>query len=128
MPTRFTLNSGFFFFFLSFGIGRYDGFSSFLGEGKPFVGIANSYLQSGHTVLLALTLLCGFVELQGFPLTELPYDVREFLKVCLLIWLFLSHDIFFLFVISLCGVICTRLTLAESVVYGADLVAEICKG
>ncbi|CAM9471277.1 unnamed protein product, partial [Sphacelaria rigidula] len=63
----------------------YDGFSSFLGEGKPFVGIANSYLQSGHTVLLALTLLCGFVELQGFPLTELPYDVREFLKMGLFV-------------------------------------------
>lgn len=59
----------------------YDAFSSILGEGKPFVGIANSYLQSGHTVLLALVLLCGFVELPGFPLTSLPYDVREFLKV-----------------------------------------------
>lgn len=55
--------------------------SSILGEGKPFVGIANSYLQSGHTVLLALVLLCGFIELPGFPLTSLPYDVREFLKV-----------------------------------------------
>lgn len=61
---------------------RYDAFSSILGEGKPFVGIANSYLQSGHTVLLVLVLLCGFVELPGFPLTSLPYDVREFLKVC----------------------------------------------
>lgn len=61
---------------------RYDAFSSILGEGKPFVGIANSYLQSGHTVLLALVLLCGFIELPGFPLTSLPYDVREFLKVC----------------------------------------------
>lgn len=60
---------------------RYDAFSSILGEGKPFVGIANSYLQSGHTVLLVLTLLCGFVELPGFPLTDLPYDVRDFLKV-----------------------------------------------
>lgn len=45
------------------------------------MGIANSYLQSGHTVLLALVLLCGFVEIPGFPLTSLPYDVREFLKV-----------------------------------------------
>lgn len=60
---------------------RYDTFSSLLGEGKPFVGIANSYLQSGHTVLLLLTLLCGFVDLPGFPLTQLPYDIREFLKV-----------------------------------------------
>lgn len=60
---------------------RYDAFSSILGEGKPFVGIANSYLQSGHTVLLGLVLLCGFVEQPGFPLTSLPYDVREFLKV-----------------------------------------------
>lgn len=64
---------------------RYDALSSILGEGKPFVGIANSYLQSGHTVLLALVLLCGFVELQGFPLTELPYEVRDFLKVWLLL-------------------------------------------
>ena len=61
---------------------RYDAFSSILGEGKPFVGIANSYLQSGHTVLLVLVLLCGFVDLPGFPLTSLPYDVRQFLKVC----------------------------------------------
>lgn len=60
---------------------RYDAFSSILGEGKPFVGIDNSYLQSGHTVLLALVLVCGFIELPGFPLTSLPYDVREFLKV-----------------------------------------------
>lgn len=65
---------------------RYDAFSSILGEGKPFVGIANSYLQSGHTVLLALVLLCGFIELPGFPLTSLPYDVREFLKVCCVLW------------------------------------------
>lgn len=46
------------------------------------MGIDNSYLQSGHTVLLALVLVCGFIELPGFPLTSLPYDVREFLKVC----------------------------------------------
>lgn len=62
-------------------VSRYDAFSSILGEGKPFLGIANSYLQSGHTVLLGLTLLCGFVDLPGFPLTQLPYDLREFLKV-----------------------------------------------
>lgn len=68
--------------FLVLTCSRYDAFSSILGEGKPFVGIANSYLQSGHTVLLVLVLLCGFVELPGFPLTSLPYDVREFLKVC----------------------------------------------
>lgn len=60
---------------------RYDAFSSILGEGKPFVGIDNSYLQSGHTVLLALVLVCAFIDLPGFPLTSLPYDVREFLKV-----------------------------------------------
>lgn len=45
------------------------------------MGIDNSYLQSGHTVLLALLLVCAFIELPGFPLTSLPYDVREFLKV-----------------------------------------------
>ena len=61
---------------------RYDAFSSILGEGKPFVGIANSYLQSGHTVLLVLLLVCTFIDLPGFPLTSLPYDLREFLKVC----------------------------------------------
>lgn len=60
---------------------RYDAFSSILGEGKPFVGIDNSYLQSGHTVLLALVLVCAFIDLPGFPLTSLPYDVRGFLKV-----------------------------------------------
>lgn len=63
----------------------YDAFSSILGEGKPFVGIANSYLQSGHTVLLVLVLVCGFIDLPGFPLTSLPYDVREFLKTGLLV-------------------------------------------
>ncbi|CAM9332913.1 unnamed protein product [Hapterophycus canaliculatus] len=63
----------------------YDAFSSILGEGKPFVGIDNSYLQSGHTVLLALLLVCGFIDLPGFPLTSLPYDVREFLKTGLLV-------------------------------------------
>lgn len=45
------------------------------------MGIDNSYLQSGHTVLLALVLVCAFIDLPGFPLTSLPYDVREFLKV-----------------------------------------------
>ena len=68
---------------LLFFFGRYDAFSSILGEGKPFVGIDNSYLQSGHTVLLALVLVCAFIDLPGFPLTSLPYDVREFLKVFL---------------------------------------------
>ncbi|CAN0097661.1 unnamed protein product [Pylaiella littoralis] len=63
----------------------YDAFSSILGEGKPFVGIDNSYLQSGHTVLLALLLVCAFIELPGFPLTSLPYDVREFLKTGMLV-------------------------------------------
>ena len=47
------------------------------------MGIDNSYLQSGHTVLLALVLVCAFIDLPGFPLTSLPYDVREFLKVFL---------------------------------------------
>lgn len=45
------------------------------------MGIDNSYLQSGHTVLLALVLVCAFIDLPGFPLTSLPFDVREFLKV-----------------------------------------------
>lgn len=74
----------------------YDAFSSILGEGKPFVGIANSYLQSGHTVLLALALLCGFVELQGFPLTELPYELRDFLKTGLLVVYVINTGIGFL--------------------------------
>eukprot|EP00752_Nemacystus_decipiens_P005604 g5072.t1 len=63
----------------------YDAFSSILGEGKPFVGIDNSYLQSGHTVLLALVLVCAFIDLPGFPLTSLPYDLREFLKTGMLV-------------------------------------------
>ncbi|CAM9620480.1 unnamed protein product [Ectocarpus sp. 12 AP-2014] len=74
----------------------YDAFSSVLGEGKPFVGIANSYLQSGHTVLLALVLLCGFIEVPGFPLTSLPYDVREFLKTGLLVTYVINAGIAYL--------------------------------
>ncbi|KAG5191679.1 hypothetical protein JKP88DRAFT_352221 [Tribonema minus] len=63
----------------------YDYMSAALGEGQPFVGLPNSYLQSGHTVLAVLCVLCGFVVYPGFPLTELPYDLRSFLQRGLMI-------------------------------------------
>ncbi|CAN0346528.1 unnamed protein product, partial [Phaeothamnion confervicola] len=60
---------------------NYDMFASLLGEGRgTFLGLPNSYLQSGHTVLLALCLLTAFVDYPGFPLTQLPQELREFLQ------------------------------------------------
>lgn len=58
----------------------YDLSAGILGEGRPVMGIGLPYLQSCHTVVLLVALLCAFVEFPGFPLTNLPYEYREFLK------------------------------------------------
>jgi len=59
---------------------NYDLSSGILGEGRPVMGIGLPYLQSCHTVVLLVALLCTFVEFPGFPLTSLPYEYRDFLK------------------------------------------------
>ncbi len=61
-------------------IDDYDLSSGILGEGRPVFGIGLPYLQSCHTVIILVTLLCAFVEFPGFPLTNLPYEMRDFLK------------------------------------------------
>jgi hypothetical protein len=61
-------------------IDDYDLSAGILGEGRPVMGIGLPYLQSCHTVVLLVALLCAFVEFPGFPLTNLPYEYREFLK------------------------------------------------
>eukprot|EP00639_Heterosigma_akashiwo_P033603 CAMPEP_0194725294 /NCGR_PEP_ID=MMETSP0296-20130528/25907_1 /TAXON_ID=39354 /ORGANISM="Heterosigma akashiwo, Strain CCMP2393" /LENGTH=314 /DNA_ID=CAMNT_0039629693 /DNA_START=174 /DNA_END=1114 /DNA_ORIENTATION=+ len=52
-----------------------------LGVGaRKFFFVERAYLQAGHLVLTAVVLLCAFVEYPGLPLTELPYELRDFLK------------------------------------------------
>jgi hypothetical protein len=58
----------------------YDLSAGILGEGRPVMGIGLPYLQSCHTVWLLVSLLCTFVDFPGFPLTNLPFEIREFLK------------------------------------------------
>ena len=38
------------------------------------------YLQTGHGILLLVSLLSGFVYAPGNPLTEFPVEIREFIK------------------------------------------------
>ena len=61
---------------------EYDITSMVLGEaGKPFLGfIQPAYLQITHLILLATSIVCAFVEYPGNPLTELPVELRDFLK------------------------------------------------
>jgi len=47
--------------------------------------IEAQYLQAGHSILLLASLLCAFVEYPGNPLTEFPYEIRDFLKTGLLL-------------------------------------------
>lgn len=69
----------------------YDMTSMFLGEaGRDFplpagLGIGQAYLQSGHLILVLTCLLCAFVEYPGNPLTQLPTEIRDFLKSGLLV-------------------------------------------
>ena len=61
---------------------EYDITSMVLGEaGKPFLGfIQPGYLQVTHLILLTTSIVCAFVEYPGNPLTELPVELRDFLK------------------------------------------------
>jgi hypothetical protein len=68
----------------------YDLSSAFLGEGRPVLGIGLPYLQSCHTVVILVTLLCAFVEFPGFPLTNFPFELREFLKQGLIVVYFIN--------------------------------------
>lgn len=63
--------------------GEYDLTSAIIGTGSPNKqGVyVLPYLQSGHLLLLLVTLLCTFVYYPGFPLTELEDSVRGYLKV-----------------------------------------------
>lgn len=71
-------------------IDDYDLSAGILGEGRPVMGIGLPYLQSCHTVVLLVTLLCAFVEFPGFPLTNLPYEYRDFLKTGLVVIYFIN--------------------------------------
>jgi hypothetical protein len=54
-------------------------FPSIFGSGK-LLGIPVPYLQSGHGILLLITLLSAFVYAPGNPLTEFPIEIRAFLQ------------------------------------------------
>jgi hypothetical protein len=58
---------------------EYDIIPSIFGSGK-LLNIPVPYLQTGHGILLIVTLLAGFVYAPGNPLTEFPVEVRNFLK------------------------------------------------
>ena len=60
---------------------RLDLTSLILAEGsKPFLGIDVAYLQTGHLILVAVTLLAALVRESGLPLTDLPDVYRGFLQ------------------------------------------------
>ena len=56
---------------------EYDIFQSIFGTGK-LLGIPVPYLQTGHGILLLVTLLAAFVYAPGLPLTEFPPEIRSF--------------------------------------------------
>lgn len=59
----------------------YDTASALLAESAaPFLAIDAAYLQAGHLILLLTSVLCAFAEYPGNPLTELPTEIRDFLK------------------------------------------------
>lgn len=58
---------------------EYDIIPSIFGSGK-LLNIPVPYLQTGHGILLAVTLLAALVYAPGNPLTEFPAEVRTFLK------------------------------------------------
>ena len=62
---------------------EFDLTSMLLGEaGRSFLGFVRpAYLQVAHGIVLSTSVLCAFVEYPGNPLTELPGEIREFLKV-----------------------------------------------
>jgi len=59
----------------------YTTVSALLGEGsKPFLGIPTGPLQVGHFIGSLGIILMAFVTYPGFPLTNLPTPLRDFLQ------------------------------------------------
>lgn len=59
----------------------YSTVSALLGEGsKPFLGIPTGPLQVGHFIGSLGIILMAFVTYPGFPLTNLPTPLRDFLQ------------------------------------------------
>jgi len=58
---------------------EYDIIPSIFGSGK-LLNIPVPYLQTGHGILLIISLLSALVYAPGNPLTEFPTEIRNFLK------------------------------------------------
>ena len=58
---------------------EYDIIPSIFGSGK-LLGIPVPYLQTGHGILLIISVLAAFIYAPGNPLTEFPPEIRSFLK------------------------------------------------
>lgn len=57
---------------------------SIFGSGK-LLNIPVPYLQTGHGILLIITLLGALVYAPGNPLTEFPPEIRQFLRQGLMV-------------------------------------------
>lgn len=66
---------------------EYGTISALLGEGsKSVLGIGSGPLQLGHTFGALALVLMAFVEYPGFPLTNLPSQLRGALQGGELFW------------------------------------------
>lgn len=63
---------------------EYDIIPSIVGSGK-LLNIPVPYLQTGHGILLIITLLASFIYAPGNPLTEFPLEIRQFLRTGLFV-------------------------------------------
>mmetsp|Transcript_5595 Transcript_5595/g.5033 ORF Transcript_5595/g.5033 Transcript_5595/m.5033 type:complete len:355 (-) Transcript_5595:8-1072(-) len=63
---------------------EYDIIPSIFGSGK-LLNIPISFLQNGHGLLFIIVSLGAFIYAPGNPLTDFPYEIREFLKTGLAI-------------------------------------------
>eukprot|EP00599_Poterioochromonas_sp_BG-1_P016985 CAMPEP_0173166768 /NCGR_PEP_ID=MMETSP1105-20130129/22242_1 /TAXON_ID=2985 /ORGANISM="Ochromonas sp., Strain BG-1" /LENGTH=268 /DNA_ID=CAMNT_0014088137 /DNA_START=11 /DNA_END=813 /DNA_ORIENTATION=- len=63
---------------------EFDIIPSIFGSGK-LLGIGVSYLQAGHLIFLFIALVSAFLYSPGNPLTDLPNEIRTFLKQGLVI-------------------------------------------
>ena len=63
---------------------QYDILPAIFGSGK-LCGIPVPYLQTGHGILLTVSLLAALVYAPGNPLTEFPPEIRSFLKQGLIV-------------------------------------------
>jgi hypothetical protein len=63
---------------------EYDIIPSIFGSGK-LLNIPVPYLQTGHGMLLLISLLSGFVYSPGNPLTAFPPEIREFIRTGLFV-------------------------------------------